>query len=130
MNKSYHIYGFEKLQVWQASISLATEIYKLTENFPQKEIFGLTSQIKRSVTSVSANISEGSARLSQADRARFYQIAFSSLMETLNHLILAKTFDYVDQELYEDIRWQIDALAVPLNGLHKSQLKGLKRSDR
>ena len=123
MDNTYHTYGFEKLQVWQSSILLANEIYKLTEGFPQKEVFGLTSQISRSITSVSANISEGSARLSQRDRARFYQIAFSSLMETLNHLILAKTLDYVDQELYEHTRRQIDHLAAPLNGLHKSQLQ-------
>ena len=129
MNTTFHTYGFEKLQVWKFSISLAKKIYQLTELFPIKEQFGLTSQIRRSVNSVSSNISEGTARLGIKDRARFYQIAFSSLIETLNHLILSKEFQYLDEGPYIRTRQQIDEVAKLLNGLYKSQVKHLSEPE-
>ena len=122
MKNQHWTYGFERLEVWKTSISLAQTMYQMSRKFPKDEVFGLTSQIKRSVTSVSANISEGSARLGNKDRARFYQIAYSSLMETINHLVLAKIFRYIDESDYLAARIEIDSVAAQLNALHKSQV--------
>ena len=85
-------YSFENLEVWQKSRKLVKTIYKTTEKFPKDEKFGLTSQIRRVSISVSSNIAEGSTRWSKKDKARFYEIAFGSLMEILNQLILSICF--------------------------------------
>jgi four helix bundle protein len=74
------VYGFEKLQVWQDSKSLAVMIYKVTSTFPDDEKYGLTSQMRRAIVSVSSNIAEGSSRNTKKDQAYFYGIAYSSLV--------------------------------------------------
>jgi four helix bundle protein len=66
---------FKNLKVWQKSHELTLEIYKVTASFPKEELFGLTSQIRRASSSISANIAEGCGRQSDADFARFLQIA-------------------------------------------------------
>jgi four helix bundle protein len=119
--KKIYTYGFEKLEVWQRAMELTTRIYKVSNRFPSKEQFGLISQLQRSAMSIGANIAEGSARKSKNDRARFYQIAFSSLMETLNHLILATQLTYLQENDYLELRIQIDEVARLLNGLYRSQ---------
>lgn len=64
-------YSFEKLDIWQLSIDFSTNIYQCTKDFPSEEKFGITNQIRRAANSVSANLAEGSSRLSNKDRARF-----------------------------------------------------------
>jgi four helix bundle protein len=63
---------FEELVVWQKSHQFALEIYKLTQSFPQHELFGLVSQIRRSAVSIPANIAEGFKRRGKADKVRFF----------------------------------------------------------
>jgi len=113
-------FSFEKLTVWQDAKSLTMVIYKLSKAFPKEEIYGISSQIKRSANSVNSNIAEGSARASKKDQARFYTMAFSSLIETLNHIIIASELDYVTQEEYNNLRKKITAIAYKLNALKKS----------
>jgi four helix bundle protein len=74
------------------------EIYKLTEAFPKHEMFGLTSQLRRAVMSVPANIAEGFRRKGVADKARFYNIAQASLEECRYYLILSKDLGYAETE--------------------------------
>ena len=81
-------YNFEKLEVWKNSIDFAKKIYEITECFPDVEKFGLVSQIRRAVVSISSNIAEGSAKQPLKDQARFTEMAFGSLMEVLNQIIL------------------------------------------
>ena len=69
---------FRKLQVWQKSHQLTLEGYRVTENFPQSERYGLVSQMRRSASSIPTNIAEGCGRGSQAELARFVQIAMGS----------------------------------------------------
>ena len=115
-------FSFEKLIVWQDAKTLTIEIYKLTKAFPKEEIYGLSSQIKRSANSVNSNIAEGSARLGKKDQARFYTIAFSSLIETLNHIIIARELDYLTKEEYNNLREKITAIAYKLNALKKATI--------
>lgn len=90
-----HITSFEDLTVWQESQSFAVNVYKVTKSFPKEELFGITSQIRRAVSSISANIAEGFGRTSTKDKLHFYTIAYGSLLETKNFLYLAEKLGYL-----------------------------------
>lgn len=115
------VYSFEKLEVWQKSRVFVAAIYRLTKGFPPEERFGLTNQLRRASVSVSSNIAECNSRLSPKDRARFFQIAFSSLMEVLNQLILANDLQFISVSELHELRLLIDEIANKLNALHHSQ---------
>ncbi|KAF2332585.1 four helix bundle protein [Flavobacterium daemonense] len=99
---------FRKILVWQKSISLVTKIYKATSTFPKEEMFGLTSQIRRSSVSIPSNIAEGSGRESSKDFLRFLYISLGSIFEMQTQLEIAKNIIYINEEefnlLYEDSR--------------------------
>jgi len=114
------IYSFENLEVWQKSRNLVISVYKITAGFPLDEKFGLSSQLRRAAISVSSNIAEGSTRWSKSDQARFYQIAFGSLMEVLNQLILASDLGFFDTQMLSEIRIEIESIGRMLNSLHQS----------
>lgn len=118
-----HTYSFEKLDVWQKSREFVKIVYLLTREFPSEEKFGITSQLRRSAISVSSNIAEGCTRWSPNDKARFYEIAYSSLMENLNQLILANDLKYLAKSDLIKLRKSIDEVARMLNALHKSSKK-------
>lgn len=115
-------YSFEKLQVWQIAKSFTVSIYKMTEKFPDVEKFGLTSQLRRASVSICSNIAEGNSRISNKERAYFFQIAFSSTMEVLNQLIIAKELEFLKEEELKELRNSIDEISNKLNALHKKQL--------
>jgi four helix bundle protein len=118
-----YIYPFEKLEVWQLSRKFRTDIYKLVNQFPREELFGLTSQLKRSASSIGDNISEGSARLKAKDRAHFFVIAYSSAIETVNHLIGAYDLSYITGNEYLLLRTPLEEITNKINALHKAQFK-------
>ena len=91
----------EDLKVWQAAHALTIELYRLTEAFPRAEMFGLTSQIRRSAASIGANLAEGCGRWGEGDLARFVQISMGSASELQNHLRLAKDLGFVRADDYE-----------------------------
>jgi four helix bundle protein len=102
---------YKDLEVWKKSIELVKEVYKITENFPQSEQFGLTSQIKRAVISIPSNIAEGSARYSNKETSRFIDIAIGSIAETDTQLIIAKELDYITEtKKVDDMLKQVNAL--------------------
>ena len=115
-----NIYSFEKLEVWQKSRLLVKEIYLITKKFPEDEKFGLTSQVRRAMISVSCNIAEGASRWSDKEKVRFIEIAYGSLMEVVNCLILANDLEYISEDKILDLRSNIDIIASKLNGLKKS----------
>jgi four helix bundle protein len=108
---------FKNLQVWEKSHSLTLSIYESTKNFPKEELFGLTSQIRRAVTSISTNIAEGCGRSSDPDLSRFLQIAFGSACEVEYQLILAKDLKYVDGVTYTDLNRELLAVKKMLASL-------------
>jgi len=116
-------YGFEKLKVWQNARNLVAFVYKVTNNFPKEEKFGLADQLKRAVISVSANIAEGCSRLTAKDQAHFTNLAYSSLMEVLSHFYLAFDLNFIDIHLMNEIKGKIFEISNPLNALRKSQVK-------
>lgn len=94
---------FRKLKVWQKSHSLTLEMYKATECFPHNELFGLTSQIRRSCVSITANIVEGCGRNSDPEFARFLSIAMGSATELEYHLLLANDLGLLVNMDYENL---------------------------
>ena len=88
---------FKKFEVWQLSHQITLNIYRSTKNFSKEELFGLTSQIRRSFASIGYNISEGSGRNSDKEFANFINIALGSSNEDENQLILAKDLGYINE---------------------------------
>src|ERR1700727_1364184 len=88
--------SFEQLIVWQKSHQFVLGVYRLTDNFPRTEIYGLTSQLRRAAVSIPANIAEGFKKRGRADKVRFLNIAQGSLEECRCYLILAKDLNYGD----------------------------------
>lgn len=84
------MFRFEKFEVWHKAVDFASQVYSATAGFPADERFGLTSQMRRASVSVSSNIAEGSSRSSDADFARFLEIGYGSLMETVSQAVIAK----------------------------------------
>lgn len=85
-------------------------MYKLTQTFPKSEQFNLTSQIRRAIGSVTANLVEGSGRAGDRDRARFTNYAYSSALEVLDHLIAAYDLEFIDEDQYVGYRIKLDKL--------------------
>ncbi|MBA7536673.1 hypothetical protein ES705_28937 [subsurface metagenome] len=120
-----YTYSFEKLEVWQLSRKLVKEIYTITSVFPDEEKFGLVNQTRRSAISIASNLAEGSSRNSSKDKANFSQIAYTSLMELLNQLIIAVDLGYLIEDILANLRLLIDEIANKINALRKSQLKNV-----
>jgi len=114
------MFNFEKLDVWNTAIEFADHVYRITKPFPNDERFGLTSQMRRSAVSVSANIAEGSGRSSKKDFSRFIEIAFGSLMATISHLTIAKRQGFVSQDNYQQLYMQAESIGRMLSGLRRS----------
>lgn len=89
---------FRSLRVWEKSHRLALAVYKITRLFPKEELYGLSSQIRRSCVSIPSNIAEGCGRSSDADFKRFLQIAMGSACEVDYQLLLAGELGYCKNE--------------------------------
>lgn len=121
-----HIFPFEKLRVWQESRTWVKTIYEISRSFPEYERFGMISQLNRAAVSVPTNLAEGSARTSKKDQSHFTQLAYSSLMECMNLMILACDQGYISEFVLQFQRSSTAALSAQLNALHKSQLEQAK----
>ena len=118
-----YIYSFEKLDVWKKARKLNSQIYTITKKFPKEETYGLVQQLRRASISISSNLAEGSSRNTYRDKARFTNIAYSSLMEVLNQLILSKDLEYINENEYLEIRPLVEEIGNKLNALLNYQLK-------
>jgi len=107
------------LDVWKESLELVTQIYELTKRFPKDEIYGLTSQIRRSAVSIPANIAEGAARNSKKEFIQFLHIGLGSLAELETELIIAKNLNYLNDN-DDNIFIKLDIIGKMLTGLIKS----------
>lgn len=91
---------FRDVKVWQKAHELALEVYKATAVFRREELYGLTSQIRRSCISIPANIAEGCGRSGDAELARFFQIAMGSASELEYHCLLARDLGFLTTSTY------------------------------
>ena len=102
--------NYEDLQVWQKAHKLTLAIYKDTQCFPSEERFGLTSQIRRSCSSIGANIAEGCGRRSDPEMARSIQIAMGSGAELSYHLRLARDLGFLSHESFDSLRSSLNEI--------------------
>lgn len=114
------IQNFEDLTIWQLSKDLAIKIYRLTNSFPKNEQYALSDQIRRSVTSVGANIAEGFGRYHYKESKQFYYMARGSLLETKSHLLIAESLFKLDHQEVESLSKDIKILSIKLNNFINS----------
>lgn len=119
---SYHIYSFEKLEVYQLARKFKIDIKLMSQLFPKEERFDLISQINRASASISANLAEGSGRSSNFDQAHFTNMSYSTALETIDHLHTALDMKYIKEEKYTELRIKLDAILNKLNSLYKYQI--------
>jgi four helix bundle protein len=94
---------FRKLRVWERSHQVVMRVYECSHRFPKREMYGITSQMRRAAASIPANIAEGCGRRGRAELAQFLAIAMGSSTELQYHLILARDLEMMDAEDYEAI---------------------------
>lgn len=99
--------NFRELKVWEKAHHLTLGVYKASQSFPRDEIYGLTSQIRRSSVSVPANIAEGCGRDGDAELARFLQIAMGSASELDYHLLLAHDLNLLNSSDYGQLASEV-----------------------
>lgn len=116
---------WKDLKVWKKAHSLVVEVYRITNRFPKEELYGLTSQIRRSSSSVPANLVEGQSRNTSREYLQFLYNARGSLEETRYHLLLAHDLGYLEKDLYTRLEGQYEEVSKMLNSLIKSIKKGL-----
>ncbi len=112
--------GYRDLLVWQRAVDLAEQIYRETNGFPKSEVYGLTSQIRRSAVSVAANIAEGAGRNTTGEFNQFLGIAKGSLAELETLIILAGKLELMPAEKSTEILQNCEEVSKMLSGLKKS----------
>lgn len=112
--------SFRELTVWQRAMQLTVAVYKLTQGFPREEIYGLTSQIRRSVVSFPSNIAEGQGRCSTGEFRQFLGIARGSNCEVQTQLEIARALEFGDSRLIDEADVLSDEVRRMLFGLLES----------
>ena len=115
-----HDFSFEGLRVYQAARQLVKDVYMLVNRLPSIENFALSSQIRRAVVSIKANIAEGSGRNHAKDKAHFIDMAYGSLMETYSELETAADLNYISEKELNNIKPQFVEIGKMLSGLRTS----------
>ena len=109
--------SFSDLQVWKEAFEFTIQVYRITGKFPKEEKYALTSQLKRSASSVPANIAEGRGRGGNKEFCRFLYIARGSLEESKSHVLLAKGLGYIDESDIISLEEKTERLGAMLNNL-------------
>ena len=123
-------YAFENMKAWQEARKLVVEVYHLLDDFPKFENYALCDQIRRAIVSVPSNLAEGSGRISVKEQLHLYEIAYGSLMEAYNQLIIAADLKYIGDNNLKELEPQIDVVARMLNGLRSSLMKKLNDNSK
>lgn len=113
------LHNFKELKVWQLSIDFVTKIYEKSATFPQYEIYGLTSQLRRAALSIPSNIAEGSGR-GNKEFVRFLSISIASAFEVETQLIVAKNLNFISVSELEILLNQIQEIQKMIHGLGRS----------
>ena len=114
------IESFTDLNAWREAHQLSLKIYWLTDKFPDKEIYSLTSQLRRAAVSITSNIAEGFSRQGKKEKIQFYYTAKGSLTELQSQIILARDLGYIKQEDFKDLADKTVLVSKLIFGLIKS----------
>ena len=112
--------SYRDLVVWQKSMSLAEDCYRVTRSFPRDETYGMCSQIRRAVVSIPANIAEGQGRTSTKEFLHHLAIAYGSLCEAETQLLIGRQLEYLSQGDYSGITELTARVGRLINGLSNS----------
>jgi len=118
--------SYKELNIWKKGIEIAERVYVITENFPQTELYGLTSQMQRSAISIPSNIAEGFARGHTAEYKQFLRIALGSCAELDTQLIIAHRRNYTTQAKVMNLQEDLDHECRMIMNLIKSLSKNAK----
>ena len=110
-------YKYQDLIAWQKAKALATEIYRATENFPEAEMYGLTSQLRRAAVSVPSNIAEGQGRLTKGEFCHFLGQARGSLLELETQLAISVDLSFLQEAEFKKLQEHSAEVCRILNGL-------------
>lgn len=113
-------FSFETLEVYKEARILVKGIYLLQNKFPKEEKYALGDQIRRSSTSITSNIAEGSGRNSLKEKIHFIEIAFGSMTESFSQLQNAQDLGYIDEDEIDELRPSFNKVAAYLSGLKAS----------
>jgi four helix bundle protein len=108
---------FTELKVWQDGKALTVSIYKITEAFPRKEMFGMTDQLRRAANSVCANIAEGFERYHTKDKIKFYYNARGSISECKSHLLVSQELNYLGKDKADELVCRFNRVGYLLNNM-------------
>ena len=114
------VQGFRDLIVWQRAMELVESVYRATEDFPSKERYGLTNQLRRAAVSIPSNIAEGQGRNTTLDFLRFLSISRGSLQEVQTQIELTRRLGYLDEARCAEVSLLADEVAKLINGLCRS----------
>ncbi|MBR9986894.1 MAG: four helix bundle protein [Desulfosarcina sp.] len=112
--------NYKELKVWQKSYKLCLHVYKITKRFPKDEMYGLTSQIRRSAVSIPSNIAEGYGRKTTIEYVRFLYIAYGSVCELETQTMISADLGYVEKERLQELRGEIGDVERMLKAMIKS----------
>ena len=116
-------FSFENLEVYEKARALVSDVYRIQNDFPKEERFGLGDQIRRAAVSILANLAEGSGRQSIKEKVHFVEISYGSLMEVFCEHQTACDIGYMKEEQLNALRQQFTDIAKMLSGLRNSMLK-------
>ncbi len=108
---------FRELKIWEASHLLTLKVYRITKQFPKEETYALTSQVRRSSSSIPTNIAEGCGRGTNKEFAQFLQIAMGSAYELDYQILLARDLEYIDKKIYSELSGEITSLQKQIAAL-------------
>ena len=109
------MHQFKNLEIWKRSRLFCSKIYAVTSNFPDNEKFGLVSQMRRCVVSITSNIAEGFGRRGYKEKVQFYYISLGSFSELKNQILIARDIGYLNEKSYAEIMSQADCAHKLLN---------------
>lgn len=114
------VQSYRDLAAWQRSMTLVEGVYRATGTWPQTEMYGLTSQVRRAAVAIPANIAEGQGRTGTREFLHHLSIASGSLREVETHLLIGQRLGYLDQNLCDTLLRQTDEVSRILLGLIRS----------
>lgn len=117
--------SYRDLVAWQKAMALVTEVYRVTEGFPRREMYGLRRQVREAAVSVPSNIAEGKGRQTKRDYVQFLYRARGSLLETLTQLEIGKNLSFLDINTFDAAFTQASEVGRILNGLIRNVEKQL-----
>lgn len=113
------MHNFKELKVWIESKDFSVKVYKEIASFPQNEVYGISSQIKRATISIPSNIAEGAGRNTSKDFVRFISIAIGSSFELETQLIISKELKFLTNEKFEMLILELNSIQKKLVNFHK-----------